>query len=107
MSKPINALFFKDFKHAHIPEIMEEIWLQAIYKPFLVGKKDLIIADVGGNIGLASYYFKDYARQVYCVEPAKEHQETIKKMLEFNDIKNVALCPYAISNRNGKTKFYH
>lgn len=104
---PLNAIFFKDFKNSYIPDIMEEIWLKKIYQPFLTGKRDLIIADWGGNIGLTSYFFKDYAKQVYCVEPAKQHIEVIQKLIEFNKITNITVCPYAISNKNGTEKFYH
>lgn len=106
MSKQ-QAIFFSDIRNNHITEILDEVYAKKVYDKFLLGKKDLIIADWGGNIGLTSYFFKDYAKQVYCVEPAKEHQETIKKLIEFNDIKNITLCPYAISNKNGTTKFYH
>lgn len=103
---PINAIFFRDFPNTHIPEIFEEIYLRKIYEPHLIGKKDLIIADVGANIGLTAYYFKDYAKQIYAVEPSKMHQDTLKTMLEYNKITNVTLCPYAISNKNGTEKFY-
>jgi len=78
-----------------------------VYEPFLLGRNDLIIADLGANIGLASYYFKDYAREVFAVEPSQQHLEELRKMLEFNKIANVTVCPYAISNKNGTTKFYH
>lgn len=104
---PLNALFFREFKNSYIPDILEEIYLKKIYQPFLSGKRDLIIADWGGNIGLTSYFFKDYAKQVYCVEPAKQHIEVIKKLIEFNNITNITVCPYAISNKNGTEKFYH
>ena len=107
MIEPINAIFFRDFKTSFIPDILEEIYIKKIYDPFLSGKSDLIIADWGGNIGLTSYFFKDYAKKVYCVEPAKQHQEVIEKLIEFNKIKNIELCKYAISNKNGTTKFYH
>lgn len=102
-----SAIFFRDFKNSYIPDILEEVYMKKIYDPYLAGKTDLIIADFGANIGLTSLYFKDYAKEVYAVEPSKQHQETIKMMLDFNEIKNVKLCPYAISNKNGTTKFYH
>lgn len=107
MTEPINAFFFRNFKNTYIPDILEEIYLKKVYDPFLAGKSDLIIADWGGNIGLTSYFFKDYAKKVYCVEPAKQHQEIIEKLIEFNKIPNIELCKYAISNKNGTTKFYH
>lgn len=105
--KELSAFFFRDFKNSYIPDILEEIYIKKVYDPYLSGKSDLIIADWGGNIGLTSYFFKDYAKKVYCVEPAREHQEVIEKLIEFNKIDNIELCKYAISNENGKTKFYH
>ena len=52
--------------------------------PISRGKKDLTIVDIGANIGLTSYYFKDYAKIVYAVEPAKKHFDCIQKMVEYN-----------------------
>ncbi len=104
---PLEGFFFKDFKNSYIPNILEEIYRDKVYEPYLAGKKDLIIADWGGNIGLTSYYFKDYAKQVYCVEPSVVHHEAIEKLIEFNKIKNIKLCKYAIAGENGTIKFYH
>lgn len=109
MPEPSNhqAIFFRDFKNSYIPDILEEVYVKKVYQPFVIGRRDMIIADWGGNIGLTSFYFKDFAKQVYCVEPSKQHQETIELMLDYNKIKNVKLCKYAVSNENGTTKFYH
>lgn len=104
---PIQGFFFRDFKNSYVPQILEETYIKKVYQPFVAGRKDMIIADWGGNIGLTSFYFKDYARQVFCVEPTKSHIEVIEKLISFNDIKNIKICPYAISNETGKTKFYH
>lgn len=105
--KPIEAIFFRDFKHAHIPEILDEIYSKGIYHLFLVGSREKIIVDIGANIGLFSYYAKDYAKMVYAVEPAKDHQEILQKMIEFNKIKNITVCPNAISNKTERVKFFH
>jgi len=107
MSNELGAIFFHDFKNSYIPQIMEEVWIKKVYHPFLAGKRDLIIADWGGNVGLTSYYFKDYAKQVYCVEPSKIHHEAIEKLIDFNKIDNIKLCKYGISGKTGKEKFYH
>lgn len=103
---PLNAIFFRDFANAHIPEIMEEIWIRKIYQPFLIGKKDLTVVDIGQNIGLFSYYVYPYAKRVIGLEPSTMHQETIKTMLAYNKITNVEVLPYGISNVNDKKKFY-
>lgn len=104
---PIEGFFFRDFKNSYIPNILEEIYKHRVYDPFLVGKKDLTIVDWGGNVGLTSYFFKDYAKQVYCVEPSVRHQEVIEKLIEFNNITNIKLCKYAIAEKDGTEKFYH
>ncbi len=105
--KPIEAIFFRDWYHSHIPEILDEIYIKQIYKPFLLGKKDQIIIDVGANIGLFSYYAAPYAKEVFAIEPDTQHIEELSKMLEFNKIKNVTVCPYAISNKTEKKKLFH
>lgn len=104
---PLEAFYFRDFQNSHIPEILDEIYLKRIYEPYLNGKRNLIIADFGANIGLASYYFKDYAKRVYAVEPSRQHQEAIEATIRQNKISNIVVCPYAISNKSGKEKFYH
>jgi FkbM family methyltransferase len=81
--------------------------MKKIYEPFLLGKKDLIIVDMGQNIGITSYYFKDYARRVIGFEPSLQHRQVCSEMVKYNKIKNIETLPYAISNKNGTTKFYH
>ena len=107
MDQPLQGIFFKDFKNSYIPDILDEVYIKKVYEPFLVGKKDLIIADLGANIGLTSYYFKDYAKQIYAVEPAKATLEILSHMIKFNKIANITICPYALSTKNGTEKFYH
>lgn len=104
---PLQALYFRDISNDHLAEILDEIYVKKVYYPYLYGRKDLTIVDIGANIGLTSYYFKDFAKRVYAVEPAAMHRETLSKMLEFNKVTNVEILPYAISNTNGKTTFHH
>lgn len=102
-----QAIYYHDFANAYIPQIFQEIYLQKIYEPLLMGKKDLVMLDVGANIGLWSMYAAKYAKQIYAVEPAAQHQECMKLMLESNGITNVQPVQVALSNQNGTTKFYH
>ena len=101
-----QAFFFTDFSNSHIPEILKEIYLDKIYDPYLLGKKDLTIVDVGQNIGLVSYYFKDFAKIVIGLEPSTQHRQSSEEMVKFNKIENIKVLPYALSNENGKAKFY-
>lgn len=103
----MNGFFFHDFRNSYIPNILHEIYYERAYAPHVEGRKDLTVVDLGANVGLVSYYLKDFAKVVYAVEPSSQHLECLNKMIEFNDIKNIKVCPYAISNETGTTKFYH
>src|SRR6266702_1426215 len=103
---PLEAIFFRDFQNAHIPEILEKIYLKNVYGQFVNGKKNLTIVDVGANIGLTAYYFKDYAKRIIALEPSVMHRETMEAMLKQNNIKNVEILPYGLSNKKGIQKLY-
>ena len=102
-----NVIHFRDWDNAHVPEILQEIYLQKIYYPYLSGKKDAIILDLGLNIGLFSIYASKYAKQIYAFEPAKSIFSLAQKNIYENGIENVKLFQKAIGPTDGKTTFYH
>lgn len=51
-----GVIHFKDWENSYIPNILNEIYLQKIYYPFLVHKKDAVFLDLGSHIGLWSMY---------------------------------------------------
>jgi FkbM family methyltransferase len=108
LMQQIQGLFFKDFQNAYFPEILKEIYRDRIYEPFLKGKSDLVIGDLGANVGLTTHYFYPFAKKIYSVEPSREHFEVLEKMLEFNHMfDKVEPIKKATSMRNGTTTFYH
>lgn len=68
---------------------MAEVYKDKVYAPFFDGKKDLTVVDIGGNIGITSYYFSQFSKKVYCLEPSKQHFDCIKQMVEFNKLGDV------------------
>jgi FkbM family methyltransferase len=102
----MQAIFFNDFKNSYIPDILEEVYLKKVYDPFVLGKKDLTIVDVGANIGLTAFYFSDYGK-VYALEPSKQHFEVLTEMIKYNKLNNVEASKVALSNETGTTRFYH
>jgi len=104
----MQGLFFKQFENSYIPNILLEIYLQRIYAPYIEGKSDLTILDVGANVGLFSQYASKYAKKVYAIEPAKQHVEVMKYMLEFNKLDNI-VTPFqmAIAGKNGDMTLHH
>lgn len=104
----LKGIFFEEFDNSYIPHILSEIYMERVYERFLKGKKDLTILDCGANIGLFTMYAAEFAKQIYSVEPSEQHVKVMKHMLEFNGIANkVNVIQAAISNEDGKTKFYH
>jgi FkbM family methyltransferase len=102
-----GVIHFVDWDYCYIPEIFTEIYLQKIYLPYLIGKKDATFLDLGCNIGLWSLYASPFAKQIYSFEPALSINETAQKNLKDNNITNVKLFQKAIAAEDEKTTFYH
>lgn len=103
----MKGIFYKDFSTSYIPNILKEIYLEKLYEPYLQGKEALTIVDCGANIGLTAQYFAPFAKQLYAIEPAKQHIEVLKHMLEFNKIDNVTVVERALYKEDGEMTFYH
>lgn len=105
---PIHGIFFQPPIEANfVGHQMSEIYRDRIFAPFVEGKNLDTIVDIGGNIGLTSYYFSRYAKRVITLEPAKEHFAVMVNMLKFNQIKNVTPINKAIYIKEGDYEFYH
>lgn len=94
---PFDTLF--------IPHIYNEIYFEGVYKDVLNQQKDMVIVDVGANIGVTVQHFKNYAKVVYAIEPSPENFAALKQNTEFNKWDNVVLCNYALADKNGEMEF--
>ena len=64
-----------------------EIFSEEHYKKGRI-KKNMTIIDCGANIGLASLYFKDWAKEIYAIEPSSQHyQALVKNVAPYKHIK--------------------
>lgn len=102
----LQGLFFRDIANDYVAHILKEIYFDKIYDPFFIDRKATVV-DIGANIGLFSYYASSRADKVYSVEPASQHQQTLKQMIDFNSLKNVIPVQKALAATNGKQTFYH
>jgi FkbM family methyltransferase len=107
MQHPINGIFFKDFKNSYIPEILKEIYRDKVYESYFKDKKDLVVIDIGANIGLFTQYVYGFSKKIYAVEPSKYHVEVLRTMCEYNKLENVTIIDAAIAVNNGTAKFFH
>jgi FkbM family methyltransferase len=103
----MKGIFYRDWDHDYVGNILQEIFWERLYAPLVEDKKDLVIYDVGANIGLFSLWMYPFAKEIYAVEPAKMHGETIQKLVEFNGLTKIKLIPVALSNKDGEATFYH
>mgnify|MGYP001586998714 CR=1 FL=1 len=103
----MQGIFFNDFKNSYLPEILNEIYRDKIYVPYLENKKDLIVLDIGANIGLFSLYVQPQAKTVFALEPAKQHFEVLQQMISFNKLTNILPMKMALANNDSEATFYH
>ena len=84
--------------------ITRQINLGCIYDRFLKDKKDLVILDIGANVGLFTLYAKDSASRIVSVEPTPSHQHLFEKIA--GKYENVELVKAALSNKDEDINFY-
>lgn len=103
-----QAIFFEGrLEDNYLGHQIKEIYFDKVYEPYLLGKKNLTIVDIGANIGMTSYYFSQFADKVYAIEPSLEHYTTLTNMLAFNKIENVKPINRAIYIKSGQFPFFH
>lgn len=103
----ITGIFFSgDLQNNYVGHQWKEIYYDHLYSPFLDGKKDLTIVDIGAS-GITPYYFSQFAKEVIAVEPAKEHIAALKETIAYNKLTNITLVEKAIYLENTKLNLYH
>ena len=84
--------------------IIRQINTGCIYDRFFKDKKDLVILDIGANVGLFTLYAKDSASRIVSVEPTPSHQHLFEKIA--GKYENVELVKAALSNKDEDVSFY-
>ncbi len=103
-----HAIFFNTPVESHcLGHIFAEVYKDNVYAPFLNGKKNLTIVDIGANVGVTSYYFSQFAKVVYAIEPSLEHFTLLSHMVDYNKLENVKPVKVAIAATNGSTELIH
>jgi FkbM family methyltransferase len=104
----LNGIFFNTpIEDNYLGYQIAEIFKDNVYAPYLAGRKDLTILDIGANLGVASYYFSQFAAVVHALEPAQEHYDVLTHMLAFNKLTNVIPHRIALSQEDGEAVFFH
>src|SRR5690242_17709281 len=73
-----------------------EIFQEEHYKDGL-RKKDMVVIDVGGNMGLSALYFAPYAKMIYVIEPSTQHYlALVENTKDYSNIKPIKAAISAV-----------
>jgi len=102
----LNGNSFKiiDWRGFWVP--FQEIFLNKDYDVNFDNDEPFII-DAGANIGLATAYlkFKFPLAKVLCFEPSKKIRGILKENIKTQQLENVEILPYALSDKEGVVEF--
>jgi FkbM family methyltransferase len=74
------------------------------YDQMFNGWDDLVILDIGANIGLFSLYIQDRAKVIYALEPTPSHYEILQDLTKtYSNIKPLQI---ALNDVDGPVEFY-
>jgi len=100
----LKALFYPDvpFAALRLPDILREVYTDGVYDGFLGNKKDLVIVELGANIGVVTARLQPHARKIYAVEPSPMEFEALSANRDYNGWGNVELFQLAIAGKDGE-----
>lgn len=102
-----HAIFWEPpLENTYLAYQFKEIYIDKVYQPYLEGKTDLTIVDIGAS-GLTPYYFSQFASKVYAVEPSTSHFDLLMKGIEYNKSDNIMPINKAIYLKQGKFPLFH
>lgn len=107
---PMGALFYpmnNTFDNLFIPYIYKEIYFDGVYTDILNAQKDMVIVDVGANVGIVTDFMRKCAKKIYSIEPATANYEALVKNKEFNKWDNVETFKLAIADKDDEMVLYH
>lgn len=84
--------------------ILHQINKERIYDFLFHGKKDLIVLDLGGNVGLFTLYAQANACRVITLEPTPSHYKILKTLVK--PYSHVIPLELALSNKNEPIQFH-
>ena len=94
---------FYNCPEQEIQDQINEIFSEKCYELAKRGK-DLVVLDVGANVGLFSLFIKPYARKIYALEPSRTIFECLKE--NTKDWDNIEIFNLGFSNTVGKGVLY-
>ena len=67
-------------------------------------KRNMVVLDVGANIGMFSLFIKDWAKKIYAIEPSKRCFEALRE--NTKDWNNIEIFNIGFANKKGEGFLY-
>lgn len=103
LSKSKKFLEHHNTPHSKTTAILEQF--QNGFYSFLEDNEEVVMVDLGANIGLFSLYMSSICSEIYSVEPTPSHIEIMKDLLKNLKVKNIFPHQVAIHTKNGEEEF--
>jgi FkbM family methyltransferase len=103
LSKSEKFLEHHNTPHSKTTAILEQF--ENGFYSFLDDNEEVVLVDLGANIGLFSLYMSSICSEVYAVEPTPSHIEIMKDLVENLGVKNIFPHQVAIHTKNGEEEF--
>lgn len=91
---PFDSLF--------LPYIWREIYFEGLYVDSFNQREDMVVLDVGSQIGLTVKHFQPHCKRLIAIEPSSENIEALKKNKEHNGWDNVEIHQCALADKDGE-----
>lgn len=91
--------------HSYANVLVEQI-NSGFYNRFFQNKDNLIIYDIGANVGLWSLFIRPICQNILALEPTPNHNEIAEELFKiYDNPAKIFLNKSAISNKNGFETF--
>jgi FkbM family methyltransferase len=84
--------------------VLNQINTETLYDPILEDEDELIIIDIGANIGLFSLHAHDRAKVIYSLEPTPTHFEKLTELTK--NYPNIRPFNVALNDKDEEITFY-
>ena len=101
--KIVNHFNNSDIEN-HANTIIDQINNDRMYDFIFNNRNDLIVLDIGANVGLFTLFAQDSAKDIYSVEPTPLHFEILQELTK--NYHNVHTINSALHNENTMIDFY-
>lgn len=90
--------------HNFADVVLNQINNDTLYDRVLKDKDDLVILDIGANIGLFSLHAQQSAKNIYALEPTPSHFKKLKELTK--EYSNIQPLEIALNDRDEEISFY-